>query len=97
MKIYKQLEPPNLIRVNIKRQGEETYHINLCECTSEEVFNWVKGIIEKESISPFVNGKVTNVEIREAKGGINGKSNSLSFKGINTQQTYILLTQNLTK
>ena len=91
MKVYTTPEPPYLMRINIKKQGEQTEFITLCETTQEEAFNFIKGIIEKQSISPFVKGKVTNVEIREAKGSKNGKSVSLSFKGLEPKEVYSLI------
>lgn len=91
MKLYTTPEPPYLMRINIKKQGEKTEFITLCETTQEEAFNFIKGIIEKQNISPFVKGKVTNVEIREAKGSENGKSISLSFKGLEPKEVYNLI------
>lgn len=95
MKLYEKPEPPYLIRVNIKKQGEETEFITLCETTQNEVFNFISGIIEKQNISPFVKGKVTNVEIREAQGRENGKSISLSFKGLEPKDVYALILKNI--
>lgn len=91
MKIYKPAEPPYLMRVNIKKQGEQTKFITLCDTTQEEAFNFIKSVIEKQSISPFIKGKVTNVEIRESKGSENGKSISLSFKGLEPKEVYSLI------
>lgn len=91
MKIYQPAEPPYLMRINIKKQGEQTEFITLCDTTQEEAFNFIKNIIEKQSISPFVKGKVTNVEIRESKGSENGKSISLSFKGLEPKEVYSLI------
>lgn len=91
MKVYAPSEPPYLMRINIKKQGEKTEFITLCETTQEEALNFVKDIIEKQSISPFVKGKVTNVEIREAKGSENGKSVSLSFKGLDPKKVHSLI------
>lgn len=95
MKLYTTPEPPYLMRINIKKQGEQTEFITLCETTQEEAFNFIKSVIEKQSISPFVKGKVTNVEIREAKGSENGKSISLSFKGLEPKEVYSLILKNI--
>ena len=95
MKVYTSPEPPYLMRINIKKNGEQTEFITLCETTQQEAFNFIKGIIEKQSISPFVKGKVTNVEIREAKGSVNGKSVSLSFKGLEPKEVYSLIVNEL--
>lgn len=95
MKIYKPAEPPCLIRINIKRHPDKTEFITLDECSQNEVYQFVKGLIEKQTISPFVKGKVTNVEMREAKGGVNGKSVSLSFKGLSPKEVYNIIMNEL--
>lgn len=95
MKLYTQTEPPYLMRINIKKQGEQTEFITLCETTQEESLNFIKSVIEKQRISPFVKGKVTNVEIREAKGSKNGKSVSLSFKGLEPKEVYLLILKHI--
>ena len=95
MKIYTTPEPPYLMRINIKKQGGQTEFITLCETTQEEAFNFIKSLIEKQNISPFTKGKVTNVEIREAKGSENGKSISLSFKGLEPKEVYSLIIKNI--
>lgn len=95
MKIYIPPTPPLLIRVNIKKQGEQTRYITLCETTQEEVFQFVKSVIEEQNISPFATGRVTNIEIRECIGSKNGKSISLSFKGLNPEEVHLLLINRL--
>lgn len=97
MKIYKPSEPPYLMRINIKKQGEQTEFITLIETTQDEALVFIKEIIEKERVSPFVKGKVTNVEIRESKGSINGKSISISFKGISPKKVYDLIINEINK
>jgi hypothetical protein len=91
MKIYISPDPPFLIRINIKKQGEKTEHLTLCETTQKEVFQFIKHIIEKQNISPFQKGRLTTIEIREALGSVNLKSISLSFKGINCTNTKNLI------
>ena len=81
--------------INIKKQGEQTEFITLCETTQEEAFEFIKNMIEKQEISPFTKGNITNVEIREAKGKDNGKSVSLSFKGLNPKEVHSLILNNL--
>lgn len=95
MRIYTAPEPPYLLRINIKKLGEKTEIITLCETTQKECYDFIKGIIEKQNISPFVKGRVTNVEIREAKGAENGKSISLSFKGLEPKEVYNLILKEL--
>jgi hypothetical protein len=91
MKIYISPDPPFLIRINIKKQGEKTEHLTLCETTQKEVFQFIKKLIEKQNISPFQKGRLTTIEIREALGSDNLKSVSLSFKGINCFDTKNLI------
>lgn len=91
MKLYTPPPPPYLIRVNIKKQGSQTEFITLCETTQEEAFNYVKRIIEAQNLSPFFKGKVTNIEFREGEGRDNGKSISLSFKGLEPKEVCFLI------
>lgn len=90
MKIYNP-DPPFLIRINIKKQGEKTEHLTLCETTQTEIYQFIRELIEKQNLSPFQKGRVTTIEIREALGSENLKSVSLSFKGINCINTKNLI------
>lgn len=85
MKIY-QPKKDVLFRVNFKKQGVKTEHLTLCECSSDEVYELVSNIVIQAGLSPFQKGRVTNIEIREATGSINGKSISLSFKGLEPKE-----------
>jgi hypothetical protein len=96
MKIYQQT-PLKLIRVQIVKAGEPTQYITLYETTMGKVENMVKEIILKQNLSPFERGKVTQVLIREATGAINGKSKSVSFRGLSTQQVLGLVVDRLNK
>jgi hypothetical protein len=91
MKIYTEPPPPYLMRVNIKKQGEKTHIITLCETTQAEAMEHIKKVIEQQNISPFASGRVTNIEVREAQGQKNGKSISISFKGLEPETVYNLL------
>ncbi len=93
MKIYNPpvIDPPYLLRVNIKKQGEQTEFITICETTQSKCLFFIAEIIKEQNISPFQKGKVTNVEIREAKGSVNGKSVSLSFKGLEPKKVKELI------
>ncbi len=95
MKLYQSPPPPTLIRVNIKRQGNETQFITLCECTQEEALEFVKTAITKQNLSPFQSGNVTNVEIRVGEGSVNGKSVSVSFRGLSPRETQAILLSEL--
>ena len=85
MKIYKR-KPLYLIRANIRKQGEKTQIITFCETTMPELKEKLKEIV-KPHINPFEEGKRTSVDIREAEGGNNGRSETISFKGLNVEET----------
>lgn len=94
MKIYKPKKDV-LVRVNFKKQGIKSEHLTLCECSSDEVYKLIYDTISNVGLSPFQKGKVTNVEIREATGSVNGKSISLSFKGLEPKETYNLILEKI--
>jgi hypothetical protein len=96
MKLYTPT-PQKLMRVNITRQGNEPQHITLCECGQQEVFDFCKAIIEKQGLSIFCTGKVTQVQVREAEGGKNGKGISFSFKGLSPREVHDLFINELQK
>lgn len=91
MKIYKEPQAPYLMRINIKRQGDKTEHLTICETTQAECYDFIKEQIEKQNLSVFQSGKVTNIEIREGFGLENGKAISLSFKGLSPVQVKEIL------
>lgn len=95
MKIFEQKESPLLIRVNIKKSGEETKHITLCETTQNEVKKWVVSILENQKINPLYCGKRTTIEIRESVGAKNGKSISVPLKGLTVNEVYNILIKQL--
>lgn len=82
MKIYIRHEPAYLVRLQICKAGSDTQYLTLYSTTPEQVFDMLKKIVEEKNISPFLRDKRTSVNVREAKGGKNGKSTSLSFVGI---------------
>lgn len=81
MKIYKH-DPIYFVRLQILKQKEEAQYLTLHETTIEEVKEMCKTIVLNQGISPFEEGFKTTINIREASGGINGKSTSVSFRGI---------------
>lgn len=97
MRIYKPKEPPKLLRINIKKQGIETEFITIEDCEQQEFYDYVKALIEKQKLSIFQDGNVTNIEIRIGEGSKNGKSISLSFKGLEPKQVAELIINDLTK
>lgn len=57
--------------------------------------DYVKKLIEKQNISIFETGKLTNVEIRVGEGKQNGKSISVSFRGLEPKQVHDLIINDL--
>ena len=96
MKIYTPA-PTFIIRVQIIRQGENTKYINLCDTTQKEAVEHISKTIEKQNISIFAKGNRTRIDIRECLGSKNGKSKSISFKGLSTQQTLDIITKSISK
>lgn len=95
MKLYKQQEPPLLMRINIKKQGVKTEHISIEETTQQELYDWLKKLIDAQGLSIFATGRITTVEIRESVNGVNGKSVSFSFKGLEPIQVNELILKNI--
>jgi hypothetical protein len=94
MKIYKPT-PTFIIRVQIIRQGEETQYINLCDTTQNKVVDHITKTIENQKLSVFAKGNSTKIDIRECLGGKNGKSKSISFKGLSTKETLDIITKSI--
>ncbi len=94
MRIYRP-EPQQFIRLCIKQQGSDSAYITLVETTQEETKAYLIGLIEKQKLSIFATGKAINIQIREAEGSKNGKSISLTFKGLTPQQVKTLIETDL--
>jgi len=84
MKIHKPPPPEHVIRLMITKQGHKTEYLTLSECTQDEVIDWLKGIFS--FVSPFETGRSINIQAREAVGSTNGKSKSITFKGVDPQK-----------
>ena len=95
MKLYKQPEPPTLMRINIRKQGANTEHIAIEDAEQQELLDWAKALVEKQGLSIFCTGKVTVVEVRESVKGENGKAISFSFKGLEPKQVAEIIINNL--
>ena len=86
MKIYKP-QPVDVIRVAITQQGQQTTYMSLCDTTQDKVIASFKKWL-KPHCAAFPEGKVTRVDVREAKGGENGKSKSFKFYGLTPVEAY---------
>ena len=80
MKIYKP-EPIDLVRVQISKSGEKTEYITFHETTQSQVMDNLKKTCEPFAMK-FPEGPKIRVDVREAKGGKNGKSKSFHFYGM---------------
>ena len=93
MKIYKYM-PTHFVRLQIVQQKCKTEYLTLYETTRDEVKEVLTNLINAQNISPFETVK-TSINIREAIGAKNGKSISISFRGVNPQQVVELITKHL--
>ncbi len=96
MKIYKH-EPQHIVRLQILKTGEKGEFLNLIETNVEEVKAMVVALITAQQVSPFAKGFRTSVNIRDAIGGKNGKSESISFRGLSPKQTHDLIVNHVSK
>lgn len=96
MKIYEQI-PTYLVRVQINKIGDERQYVTFCETTPDEVEEMCKRVIEEQKLSPFEGGHRTRIDIRECLGAKNGKSRSLSFRGLDTATTLKLILDDVNK
>jgi len=95
MKLYTQPKTPFLIRINVKKIGEETEFITLCDTTQEKVKEWVIKTLENTKIKPFLSGNRTVIEIRAYEDGKNGKSISIPLFGLSPKEINDILLKNL--
>lgn len=85
-------QPATLItRIQITRQGEKAYYINLCETTKDEVATFVKKTISTLNLSIFETGRSTCIVIREYQPEPIRSSISISFKGLSPKETHDLI------
>lgn len=96
MKIYNP-KPIHLIRLTISKKDEETKYLNFIDVEQDECIKNVMSIIDELKLSVFQDGNQTRMDFRNCIGGKNGKSKSISFKGLNPQELHKLLTQKIEK
>jgi len=97
MKIYKEPEKIDLIRVNIKKQGFKTEHLALENTRLLEAYNFFENLISKQKLSPIISGKRTILEVRESIKGENKKAKSFAFYGLNPIEVKNLILKTLDK
>lgn len=92
MEFYKPA-PINIIRLTIRKVGFNNEYINLHKTNMSAVIRLIKRTIEQQNISPFTKGPVCAIDIRNCIGGKNGKSKSVSFKGLGPDKVKSLLVE----
>lgn len=90
MKIYTPTKK-NLIRLQIRGKDQETKYLTFCdtnlnECITE-IENLINTVCYHKKISVFSPVK-TSLDFRDCKGGTNGKSKSITFKGLYTFEVF---------
>ena len=94
MKIYKHY-PKKILRISTTKKGHKTLYFNIIETTQDEFIQWLKKLIDKQHLSSFQTGNVTSITVRESLGGTNGKSKSISFKGLSPDEIADLINAEL--
>lgn len=90
MKIYNK-KPEKLVRIQISRQEQQTHYITFCETSLDEVVQMCYKLLGTVKVDAFASSKKVSIMCREAEGGINLKSKSISFRGLSTIETYNLI------
>ena len=96
MKIYEP-KPIHLIRLTITKKDEETKCLNFIDVTQEDCIKKVTYVIDELKLSVFQEGNQTRMDFRDCIGGKNGKSKSVSFKGLTPQELHKLLIDKIEK
>jgi hypothetical protein len=90
-KLYQYQPPKNQIRVFIRMQGQKSTNLNFIETTQDEVYNFIKSIVEKQNLSIFLQGRKISCDIRQWNETFVGKNKSLSFIGLTPEELHNLI------
>jgi|688.fasta_scaffold285132_3 hypothetical protein len=93
MKLYKH-EPKSLIRVALTKKEHESIYLTFSETTPEQCLKNIEDLLSKIKVSPIQEKFMTRIDIRHAIGGSNGKSMSISLKGITPKEIEGLFIKN---
>lgn len=96
MKIYHESVTPLLMRVTIKRQGENPERLTICECGQEECLEVLRNIVKASNADIFYP-KATTVEVREYIDRKNGRIISFNFRGLSPVETKKLILKHITQ
>ena len=72
-------------------------YLSVIDGTQFEFYDFAKNLIDSQNLSIFQKGRVTAIDIREAVGSKNGKTKTLSFKGLTPKQVKELFLKKLNK
>lgn len=87
-------KPIEIIRLSILKKDEKTEYVNFIKVKHNECIEKVKELLINQNLDQFQRGPSTRIDFRHCVGSENGKSVSISFKGINPSEVKKLLTQN---
>jgi hypothetical protein len=90
MKIYSNT-PPKLIRVFIRKRDCKPANLNFCDTTQDEVYKFIKEVVEEQKLSIFDKGLKTSCDIREWDKNFIGTNLCLSFVGLDPTILYQLI------
>lgn len=93
MKLYKH-EPKSLIRVAITKKEHDSIYLTFAETTPEQCLKNIEVLLSQVKVSPIQEKYRTRIDIRHAIGGSNGKSMSISVKGITPKEIEELFIKN---
>jgi len=81
MKLFiRELKP--IIRIHIKSPGKKIESISVVDTTQDELLNFVTEVFKEKVTKKRKLPKRVNVEVRETRGAINGKSKSVALADI---------------
>ncbi len=90
MKIYNP-EPLQLVRVSISKKEFKTLHLTFHQVTQEECLRKITEMLCEIKVPSIQEKYQTRVDVRSAIGSKNGKSMSVSLKGLTPLDVYTLL------
>lgn len=91
MKLYTP-QPKELVRLQIARKGEQTKYLTFCDTTLNEAKEVIKNLITNNlNVDPFESKVKTSLNFREAVGSKNGKTETISFYGLSTDETEAII------
>lgn len=94
MKIFVH-EPKNLIRLMITRKNDLTEYLSIVDATQQEVITFLERLLSEQKVQPTSTKYMTQIVVREAVGGKNGKSKTVSLFGMSPTDVSKLIIESL--